>query len=214
MDVDQPLASGSSSPKRTNVIYVPNGDSFSAIPQAPLSPRPQEGRESVICIDNGKSAQSLTILWRLIRPGSHSWRAGYAGSSEPYIDKNNLIARYKERKVGKNIMLFGKDVEADSNSRSNVRSMFDGDMLIHADIMVSLNFNCSGGKSRRSLIKQECALDYTFHMLGIGGDRVDCPVVMTERLSNPLFTRASEFSDPIQRSAFVELTSSDFRDAL
>ena len=33
-------------------------------------------------------------------------------------------------------MLFGKEVDADSNSRSSIRSMFDGDMLIHSEILV------------------------------------------------------------------------------
>lgn len=60
--------------------------------------------------------------------------------SEPYVDRTNIVARYKERKIGKNIMLFGKDVEADANSRSNTRLMYDGDMLIHQDMLVSLFF--------------------------------------------------------------------------
>jgi len=34
-------------------------------------------------------------------------------------------------------MLFGKDTEADANARANVRQMFDGDMLIHGDLLVS-----------------------------------------------------------------------------
>ncbi len=34
-------------------------------------------------------------------------------------------------------MLFGRDTEADANARSNARQMFDGDMLIHGDLLVS-----------------------------------------------------------------------------
>ena len=44
---------------------------------------------------------------------------------------------------------------------------------------------------------KECALDYTFLTLGFDGSSVDTPVVMTERLANPLFTRASESSRPL-----------------
>lgn len=33
-------------------------------------------------------------------------------------------------------MLFGRDTEADANSRGNTRSMFDGDLLVHGDILV------------------------------------------------------------------------------
>jgi actin-related protein 5 len=35
-------------------------------------------------------------------------------------------------------MLFGRDIEADANSRSNGRSMFDGDLLVHGDVLVCL----------------------------------------------------------------------------
>jgi actin-related protein 5 len=55
---------------------------------------------------------------------------------QPYIDRQNVIARYKERKAGRNTLLFGKDVEADANSRSNARYMFDGDLMIHGDLLV------------------------------------------------------------------------------
>ena len=57
---------------------------------------------------------------------------------EPYIDSLNVVARYKERKLGRNTMLFGRDTEADANARSNARSMYDGDLLIHGDLLVRL----------------------------------------------------------------------------
>lgn len=56
--------------------------------------------------------------------------------STPYIDNPNVIARYRERKIGKNMLLFGNYVDADANSRSNTRNMFDGDLLIHGDLLV------------------------------------------------------------------------------
>ena len=58
--------------------------------------------------------------------------------SEPYIDKTNIISRYKERKQGKNVLLFGRDTEIDANARTNAKQMFDGDLLIHGDILVGL----------------------------------------------------------------------------
>jgi actin-related protein 5 len=39
--------------------------------------------------------------------------------------------------------------------------------------------------------EQECALDFTFGMLGITSEKVEQPIIMTERLANPLFSRAS-----------------------
>ena len=56
--------------------------------------------------------------------------------STPYIDRTNIIARYRERKQGRNVVLFGADTEADANSRSNIRGMFDGDLLVHVDLLV------------------------------------------------------------------------------
>lgn len=48
---------------------------------------------------------------------------------------------------------------------------------------------------------QECALDYTFLKLGIDGTRIEQPIVMTERLANPLFTRASESAGSFRGSS-------------
>jgi actin-related protein 5 len=56
---------------------------------------------------------------------------------EPYIDRPNVISRYKERKLGRTNLLFGRDCEADANSRSNARTMFDGDLLVHGELLVS-----------------------------------------------------------------------------
>lgn len=58
----------------------------------------------------------------------------------PYIDRPNVVAKYKERKHQRNVLLFGRDVEADANSRSSGRSMFDGEMLVHGDVLVSRQY--------------------------------------------------------------------------
>ncbi|ORY34334.1 putative actin-like protein ARP5 [Naematelia encephala] len=152
MDIDNAEAS-SSTPKR-NYVYIKD-TTFDATPQPALDPASLPDGDTSICIDNG----------------SHSWRAGYSTMSSPYVDRLNVISRYRERKNFRNLMLFGSDVDADATSRSNTRYMFDGDMLVHGDLL-------------------ECALDFTFLQLGITGSRVDKPIVMTERLANPLFTRA------------------------
>ena len=56
--------------------------------------------------------------------------------STPYIDRTNIIAKYKDKKINKNILLFGSDVEADASSRSSTKLMFDGDLLVHQDVLV------------------------------------------------------------------------------
>lgn len=55
----------------------------------------------------------------------------------PYINRPNIVARYRERKLGRNTLLFGNDCEVDANSRSNGRTMFDGDLLVHGELLVS-----------------------------------------------------------------------------
>lgn len=117
----------------------------------------------------------------------------------PYVDRLNVVARYRERKQGRNLMLFGKDTDADANARSNARQMFDGDLLVHGDLLVSLR-----RKKLWADMLQECALDYTFLALGIGTPTIDHPIVMTERLANPLFTRACT------SGSCTELILSDF----
>ncbi|WWC58082.1 uncharacterized protein I303_100617 [Kwoniella dejecticola CBS 10117] len=147
-------ASSSSSPSRTNIVYIPEAG-YDAQPQPAFDYHSLDGQDPSICIDNG----------------AHSWRAGFSSMNTPYIDRPNITARYKERKFGRNLLLFGRDTEVDANSRSNIRSMFDGDLLIHSDLL-------------------ECALDFTFCTLGIDSSKIEQPVVMTERLANPLFSRA------------------------
>lgn len=57
--------------------------------------------------------------------------------AEPWIDRANMIARYRDKKYGRQVLLFGKDVETDSGAKGNIRQMFDGDLLVQQDILVS-----------------------------------------------------------------------------
>jgi len=61
--------------------------------------------------------------------------------SDPYIDRPNMVSRYKEKKFGRQYMLFGKDGDVDAMSRSSQKAMFEGDLLIQADILVSFPKN-------------------------------------------------------------------------
>lgn len=54
----------------------------------------------------------------------------------PYIDRTNVISRYKDKKHARQLLLFGKDCDVDAASRSNGRYMYDGDMLIQGDLLV------------------------------------------------------------------------------
>jgi actin-related protein 5 len=48
-----------------------------------------------------------------------------------------MVARYRDKKYGRQVLLFGKDVETDSGAKGNIRQMFDGDLLVQQDILVS-----------------------------------------------------------------------------
>jgi hypothetical protein len=65
----------------------------------------------------------------------------------PYIDRPNVISRYKDKRYARQFMLFGKDCDVDAASRSNGRFMYDGDMLLQGDLLVGLN---NGGAERTS----------------------------------------------------------------
>lgn len=72
--------------------------------------------------------------------GSHELRAGFAsnGSSAelPSLAFENVIAKYKDRKRNVNYMLAGSDCFSDAQSRSAIRSPFDGDVVINFEVMV------------------------------------------------------------------------------
>ncbi|KAL7418884.1 Actin-related protein 5 [Cryptotrichosporon argae] len=146
------MSHSASSSKHT--IYIPETSASTSVLE-PLDYHSLASADPFICIDNG----------------SHSWRAGFSSQAAPYIDAPSVVARYRERKANKTIMLFGKDCEVDANSRSNARALFDGDVLANGDML-------------------ECALDYTFLKLGIDTPSIAHPIAMTERLTNPLLTRA------------------------
>lgn len=122
-------------------------------------------------------------------PGSLPSYDGYRGSSTPVIIDNgatnfrwgfadwdspgcgpNVIAKFKERKSNKPVLLFGDGVDVDSGARAQAKYAWEGDILLNFDAL-------------------ENALDYAFVKMNIDGPSVDHPVMMTERLSTPLHSR-------------------------
>ena len=188
----EPVASSS----RSSIVNVPTLDSFyDNNPQPSFDYASVKGHDPVICIDNGELGflilcnVSKLLLRRVAKQsGSLNWRAGFSTMPKPYIDRPSNVSKFKDRKNGRTITLIGKDTLIDANSRSNSRSMFDGDLLIAGDVLVSPT-----ATRVMTTEKKESALDYTFIKLGIDTGRVEHPIVMTERLANPLLTRASEF---------------------
>ncbi|KAH9075584.1 chromatin remodeling complex subunit [Lactarius deliciosus] len=116
--------------------------------------------------DTHRSAHTPLV----IDNGSNSFRFGFATSTTPQVAPN-IVSKYKERKAGKQLLLFGDAVDAESGARSQAKTPWEGDVLLNFDAL-------------------EHALDYALIRLGVDTPTVDHPVVMTERLASPLHSRA------------------------
>ncbi|KAI6153133.1 chromatin remodeling complex subunit [Pisolithus tinctorius] len=111
------------------------------------------GQDTPLIIDNGASQLQE-----------------YVTNKTPHV-VSNVVARYKDRKTNQPLLLFGDGIDADSGAKGQVRTPWEGDVLLNFDAL-------------------EHALDCAFITLGIDTDTVDHPVLMTERLASPLHSRA------------------------
>lgn len=104
--------------------------------------------------------------------GSSELRAGFSSneSDSPMYTCENIVSRFRDRKRSANMVLCGTDCYADAQSRGNIKSPFDGNVVCGFDTM-------------------EYMLDNTFSKLGIDTDRVDHPLLLTEPLCNPEYSR-------------------------
>ncbi|KAE8209976.1 hypothetical protein CF327_g6097 [Tilletia walkeri] len=109
----------------------------------------------------------------VIDNGSSELRAGFAlpGVDTPPLVFDSVISRYRDRKRATNLLLVGSDAYVDTQSRSGIRRPFDMDVVCNYDVM-------------------ESVLDFTFSKLGIESETVQHPVLLTETLCNPAYTRA------------------------
>ncbi|KAL0570121.1 Actin-related protein 5, partial [Marasmius crinis-equi] len=106
----------------------------------------------------------------IIDNGSTTLRWGFATSSEP-ASGPNIIAKYKDRKSNRPLILFGDAVEVEGGAKAQGKTPWEGDVLLNFDAL-------------------ENALDYAFINLGIDTESVNHPVLMTERLCSPLHSRS------------------------
>ncbi|CAD6888381.1 unnamed protein product [Tilletia controversa] len=109
----------------------------------------------------------------VIDNGSSELRAGFAlpGVDTPPLVFDSVISRYRDRKRSTNLLLVGSDAYVDTQSRSGIRRPFDMDVVCNYDVM-------------------ESVFDFTFSRLGIESETVQHPILLTETLCNPAYTRA------------------------
>jgi actin-related protein 5 len=153
------------------VVYLP-----APIPPSPQFPDSYEnyrGRGTPLIIDNGATAL----------------RFGFSSSDSPKIGPN-IISKYKDRKSNKPLVLFGDAVDTEPGARNQAKTPWEGDILLNFDALVSAWPASPWGENSPLTMSQENALDYAFIQLGIDTPNVDHPVMMTERLSSNLHSRA------------------------
>ena len=74
----------------------------------------------------------------IIDNGSTTLRFGFATSSSPHTG-TNVIAKYKERKNNRPLLLFADGVEAESGAKGQARTPWEGDVLLNFDALVCVS---------------------------------------------------------------------------
>lgn len=105
--------------------------------------------------------------------GSWQLRAGFSTDLYPRFTCTPQVARYRDRKALKTYTICGNDVTIDAACKAQAKSPFDANVISNFDILENL-------------------LDYTFLNLRLEGDGsggVGHPIVMTEAVCNPNYSR-------------------------
>ncbi|SRR5258706_6778178 len=116
----------------------------------------------------------------IIDNGCTTYRFGFSSFEEPYLIPN-IYSRYRERRHNMQIALFGDNVEIESGAKTQSKTAWEGDILINFDAM-------------------ENALDYAFCKLGLNTSTVQHPVVISERLCTPIYSRSGELQSPFEQN--------------
>ncbi|KAI8635289.1 putative chromatin remodeling complex subunit [Xylariaceae sp. FL1651] len=133
-----------------------------------VDPQP-DGREKALAQPEGETAI-------VIDNGSSAVRAGWSFESKPRISLPPIMAKYRDRKLGKTYSFAGYDCYADTNARGHIRNAFELGTGIVSNWDV-----------------EEHVLDWTFLKLGMNNveDSIDVPIVMTEAVANLPYSRKS-----------------------
>ncbi|KAG9255863.1 actin-related protein, ARP5 class [Emericellopsis atlantica] len=134
--------------------------------EGPIEPQP-DGRERALQQPNA------TIV---IDNGSSTVRAGWSFESNPRFSIPPIMAKYRDRKLGKTFSFAGSDCYADTSAKGHIRNAFElgTGVVANWDVM-------------------EHVLDYIFLKLGMNDadGAIDVPIVMTEAVANLPYSRKS-----------------------
>ncbi|PHZ16032.1 actin-like ATPase domain-containing protein [Rhizopus microsporus ATCC 52813] len=106
----------------------------------------------------------------VIDNGSKQCRAGWATEKLPSLVFDNVVSKYKDRRLNTNTLAVGMDALADPAAKSSARSPFDANVVCDFE-------------------KMENVLDYIFLLLGINTSSIQHPIIMTEAVCNPSYSR-------------------------
>lgn len=98
----------------SKIFYIPP----LSLPSLPPPPLEYEGITNDIIIDNG----ATTFRW------------GFS-QHEPRTAPN-VVAKYKERRNNKPLLLFGEAVDCEAGTRGQARTPWEGDVLLNFDALV------------------------------------------------------------------------------
>ncbi|CAJ0918620.1 21341_t:CDS:10, partial [Entrophospora sp. SA101] len=101
---------------------------------------------------------------------SYQCRVGWATDDSPRLQFDNLVSKFRDRKINKSVLFVGNDVYTDATAKASAKSPFDGNVVYNFETM-------------------EYILDYIFVKLGIDTDQVYNPILMTEPVCNPNYSR-------------------------
>ncbi|KAI1495648.1 putative chromatin remodeling complex subunit [Biscogniauxia marginata] len=133
-----------------------------------VTPQP-DGREKALAMPDGSAAI-------VIDNGSSAVRAGWSFESNPRLSIPPIMAKYRDRKLGKTYSFAGLDCYADTTARGHIRNAFEAGTGIVSNWDV-----------------EEHVLDWTFLKLGMNNAEgaIDVPIVMTEAVANLPYSRKS-----------------------
>ncbi|KAI1766208.1 actin-related protein, ARP5 class [Hypoxylon sp. FL1150] len=136
--------------------------------EKPVTAQP-DGYEKALA----RPAGSVAIV---IDNGSSAVRAGWSFESKPRFSIPPIMAKYRDRKLGKTYSFAGFDCYADTTARGHIRNAFEAGSGIVSNWDV-----------------EEHVLDWTFLKLGLNSadGSIDQPIVMTEAVANLSYSRKS-----------------------
>ncbi|KAI1265826.1 putative chromatin remodeling complex subunit [Xylariaceae sp. FL1019] len=136
--------------------------------EKPFKAQP-DGREKALTKPRGEAAI-------VIDNGSSAVRAGWSFEAAPRISIPPIMAKYRDRKLGKTYSFAGYDCYADTNAKGHIRHAFEPGTGIVANWDV-----------------EEHVLDWTFLKLGMNNAEgsIEFPIVMTEAVANLPYSRKS-----------------------